>query len=79
MQRVDNSLLHVYTDVTCFKAYRGDEWSSGSLYDSMVNSLNDELAADGIRVNADTYYTAGYHGPSVRSINIYHEVWLAKP
>ena len=74
MQRVDNSLLHVYTNVTCFKAYRGDEWSSGSLYDGMMDSLKDELAADGIRVNADTHYTVSYDGSSVRSINRYHEV-----
>ena len=45
----------------------------------MVNSLKDELAADGIRVNVDTYYAAGYDGPSVRSTEKYHEIWLAKP
>ena len=71
--------MHVYSDVTCFRAYRGDKWSSGSLYDGMVNSLKDELAADGIRVNVDTYYAAGYDGPSVRSTEKYHEIWLAKP
>ena len=64
----------MFTPMSLVSGHIGE--TSGVPVTCMMNSLIDELAADGIRVNADTHYTAGYDSLSVRSINRYHEVWL---
>lgn len=61
------------------KKFSGEGWNPDYVHAAKIKELRDDLKADNITITDDTFYVAGYDGPSVRNYNKHHEVWIAKP
>jgi len=61
------------------KAYSGEGWNPADVQSAMLTEFRADLAADNIDISDDTFYVAGYDGPTVKHFDRHHEIWIAKP
>mgnify|MGYP001801694819 CR=1 FL=1 len=62
-----------------FRTYSGEGWNPDYVQAAALKEFRSDLSADDVEVTGETFYVAGYDGPSVRHFDRHHEIWIAKP
>merc|ERR1711915_122302 len=61
------------------KTYSGEGWNPDYVQAAALKQFRSDLSADDVEVTGETFYVAGYDGPSVRHFDRHHEIWIANP